>query len=347
MSELTRRGKAIPVQATPVPPETVVIPGSGPIPPQQPGVTQNIIYVNVPAGAAAPNSAPQPQEVHHHTTNIYEAPRRYRARLGTSFLGTLGLVLGGVSVGASYLPQLIWLAKPAAMAGAASALVGLTGAILFGRVGRAMPLLGLIASGIAYGLWLRASGQLPKNLPDIPKIDLSISTAPDAPTAAEPATVKPPTAAAVAPAQSAEAPPRNPALLHDNTIFGDGSTGWEKKTAPVTPTPVTPPPAAPPAAPPTPAAPMLDVATATENLENARIAAGEKMGLDYPAAKAAAADAESNYQDAKIAGSTDLVALSQQRLQSQSRLNIIIDQLRDDPKVAAAEQALRAAKKSN
>jgi hypothetical protein len=300
-------------------------------------VTQNIIYVNLPAGQAPPPQAPpvesSPREVHYHTTNLYQSPRRRRSGLGTSFLATLGFVLGGVAAGAACVPQIVWLAKPIAMLGFAMATLGMLGALLFGRVGKLMPLIALLACASAYGLWEKNTGQ-PIALP---KIDLNLlPTSPTTPTAPTPVNPAPP-------AHSSSAAPNDPTRLHDNTIFGDGMGGWSKPSDTATPAvPANPAPAPALVAP----SAVINLATAKANLEKARDAAAARLNIDYKSARSAAADAASQYEQAKIndsPGSPDLIAASQQRLQADSNMNQIEAKLRSDPAVAAAEKALNAA----
>jgi hypothetical protein len=327
MSDIIRRKKAVPVEARRVEPEppTIHIPGADaiPIPPPVPGVTQNIIYVNVPSGknAAPPPEPADQRQVHYHTTNVYLPPRR--PGRGTSFLGTLGFVLGGVAGGAAYLPQVVWLAKPIAIAGLASAGLGMLGAVLIGRVGKAMPLFGILVSVIAYGLWMKNTGQ---KLPiELPKMNFDI--------AAPSSVVNTPAPVANPPAA---AKPIDPTRLHDHSIFGDGTGTWIKPSgapAITTPSNIAP----------------LDVATAKDNLETAREAAAKQIGLDYHSAKSTATEADSQYQQAKmdeLPGSAELIAASKAHLEADSQLNLIVIKLRQDPKVAAAELALKNARAS-
>jgi hypothetical protein len=278
-------------------------------------VTQNI-YVNVREGQSAPPPLPQqappapPPQVHYHTTNVYHLPRRRGSGRGTSFLGSLGFVLGALAIGATYVPQLIWLAKPIATAGAVLAGVGLLGASLLGRVGRGVPLLGLLACALAYGLWMKDTGQPIV----IPKLDSILN--------ATPAVVAPPPPPTVKPVPA----PATPVRAQDHSIFGDG---FGTPPAVIPPVP----------------APAIGLATATANLETARDTAARRMGLDYQSAKSSAADAATKYQQAKIddaGGSPQLIAASQQHLQADSQLNLIEEKLRSDPAVAAAEAALKS-----
>jgi hypothetical protein len=328
MSDIIQRKKAVPVEAhrvEPVP-EVINIPGTGPVPvpPQTPGVTQTIIYVNVPQGqAASPQAATpppsEPREVHHHTTNIYQSPKRRRLGRGTSFLGTLGLVLGGVAAGAAYVPPVAWLAKPIAVAGFGCAGFGFIGALLFNRVGRFMPMLGMIGCAVGYCLWMKNTGQPI----ELPKLDLNLNPTPAAPA------VNTPTA-----------PAAKPARQQDHSIFGDGDGGWTKPTDVAPSTPLTTP---------SIAVPQLDVVTATSNLEKARDAAAARMNIDYAGAKSAAVTAAANYQQAKINNSPDspeLIVASKAHMEADSQLNEIEGKLRSDPAVSAAEVALKSVKAS-
>ena len=343
MSNLIPRKKAIPVQARRADgaPETIQIPGAQPIPmpPPQPGVTQNIIYVNVPPGQPAPPPPPPatPSEIHFHNTNVYEAPRRKRRVIGTSFLGLWALVFAAIAAFAAYVPPAMWLAKPIAEIGAVCAGLGLLGAVVLGRVGRGVPLFALLMCGVAYCMWLNNSGQLSGKYEDLrsklplPKIDLDGK--PAAPAAISVPSAKP----------AADQSQLDPTRLHDKSIFGDGTGTWVKPSpSPAPPSASTPgPKPLPPAA-----IPALDVATATANLERARTAAAARMNLDYAGAQTAAAEAQTEYQEAKIAnapGSPELIAASQKHLEADSQLNLIEMKLRSDPAVAAAEAALKTA----
>jgi hypothetical protein len=330
MSDIIPRRKAVPVQArrAEVPPETIQIPGAAPISiPPQAGVTQNIIYVNVPAQPPPPPQSPAtPSEIHFHNTNIYEAPRRKRRVIGTSFFGLWALVFAGVAAGMAYVPWVMWLARPVAEIGAVCAVVGLLGAVLLRRVGWGVPMFALLMCGVAYCMWLNNSGQLSG-----PKLDLGGKPTDPARVLNPPET----TPLTIAP----NPPAQDPTRLHDQSIFGDGSGTWVKST----PGPTAP---APTLAPPHPT-PAIDVATATANLQRARTAAAAKLRVDYTGAKTAADAATAEYQDAKIAfspGSPELIAASQKHLEADSRLNVIEMKLRADPEVAAAEAALKTAK---
>lgn len=177
MDDVIRRGdeKRLPVQARrvvpatagePVPPQTIRVPAgavTGAGDPNVPGGPHTVVYVTVPAGAAA--TPPPPGEVHYHTTtqvtNHHYAPTRRRRSRTTSFLGTLGLVVGGVACGAAYVPQVLPAAHYLSLAAVAMAAWAFVLAVLVRRTGAGMPLLGLLAGGAGYVLWLRAAGELP------------------------------------------------------------------------------------------------------------------------------------------------------------------------------------------
>jgi hypothetical protein len=299
MRDIIRRKNAVSVQArrvsqTPEPgpeviklpsatPTTALHPGITPGASSQPNIVQNFIYVNVatpapvPPPAAGPsNAAAQPsrREVHYHTTNVYHAPRRPRLGKDVSFLGSLGVVLGGLALGAGYVSQIDWLVKPLAAGGFGLAVLGYLLALLLGRVGRGMPVLGMLACAAAYGLWLKNTGQ-PIALP---KLDLNLS----------------PLAQVV------------PAV----------------RVLPAAPAPATPP--------------------AAIDIENIRDEAAARMRLDYQSARSTALRADAEYERAKQddpMGSAELFAAGQKHLQADSALTAILQQLRTDPAVAAAEAA--------
>jgi hypothetical protein len=377
MSDIIRRGKSVPVQArraqAPVDldPQAIQIPGGGqiPVPPQQPGVTQNIIYVNVPA--PQPQAVPQaiaptgPSEIHVHNHIHSYAARRRGGRYGTSFVATLGFVLGGVACGVCFVPQLVWLARFIALVAGACAILGLLGSMLFRKNGAAMPVFGVIVSAFGYWLWMMKSGQaqlqLPKPIADaIPPSLMPTPSAPapgSTPVPVVPTTVPPPTVlpATVLPATAPPTPPTAAAPspsqthLHDPSIFGDGGH-WGNGTDPAqTPSPpggvarTQSPPITVPA--PTPAA--IDFDTAAANLESARLTAARKLGLDYAGAKTATADAKTDYEQARATetpGSAALQSAGQSYLSQASKLTQMQKQLSADPGVAAAEAALKAAK---
>jgi hypothetical protein len=349
MSDIIPRNKVIPVQARRRDPEPpmIQIPGADPIPapPTQPGVTQNIIYVNIPGPQSPAPQSPQPaplapaanppQEIHVHNTHVHNYARRRGQRLGSSFFGTLGLMLGGASMAAAYMPVTLSYAKIITEAGAASSALGLLSAIAFGRVGRGLPFFALVVCGAGFGMWAKNSGLLP----GVPGFE--VVTAPQHSTAA-PATVAP-SGATPAPADkpTANQPAPDATRLHDHTIFGDGQGTWVKPSAPASPSL----PATPRVTPLSPA--PIDLATAKTNLELARTTAAARLGLDYVGAKQAADTAQSEYDQAKIAdapGSPDLIAASEKHLQAQSQLNEIVAKLHSDPGVAAAEASVKAAR---
>ena len=348
MSDMIRRKQAVPVQARRVEPqaETIQVPGAGPIPlpPAQPNVTQNIIYVNVPPQQQAP---PQPPgEIHIHA-HVHEYPKRRRGgRYGTSFLGTLGFVLGAIDCGLTYVPQLLPISRYIAMVAGGCAMLGLLNAMLFRRIGRGMPAMGVLASAAAYGFWMLNSGQLPTWL-DFLKPSASPVPAVRSPsplTQAPPQTGSPSIPSTPdAPKQKPAAPPRR----RDPSIFGTDNPGWGNSQS--TPAP----PANPPVVPANPAqvapvAPTLDTKTATENLEAVRLAAAKKLGVDYAMVKATAATAKSEYDlvsQTSTPGSPELINASRQRMQADTKLHQLQETLaKADPEVAAAEAALKTAK---
>jgi hypothetical protein len=353
MADIIPRNKAIPVQARrrdPDPP-MIQIPGADPIPipPPQPGVTQNIIYVNMPSQTPPPQAPPPqvpvppanpPQEIHIHNTHVHNYPRRRGQRLGSSFFGTLGLVLGGASMAAAYLPMTLGYAKSIAEAGAACSALGLLSAMVLGRVGRGLPFFALLVCGAGFGMWLKNTGQIP----GVPGFD--IVTAPQS-TGSSSATPAPgsatPNTASPSAAPSLDQPSADPTRLHDHSFFGDGQGTWSKpsETTPTAP----PPPVLSPGPSVAPAVSAVDQATATAKLEEARTAAAARLGLDYAGAKLALDSANSEYDQAKITnapGSPELVAAAKKHLEAQSQLNTILAKLRSDPMVAAAEAAVKA-----
>ena len=210
MGFLTRRDKAITVHAqrvegTSVPPRppagpTVVmvppmsqVPPAPVVPPQAPPGMHNVIYVvNTPPPAAA--AAVPPQEVHHHhhhTTQVV-MPRSRRWSKGTSFLGALGLVVGGLACGVAFLPPLAKFAGPMALAGLAMAALGWLWAVLLRRTHAGMPMLGMIVSAVGYALCLYNTGQaqatydkLRKQSPvDLPAVQMPVRAGPSAVTPA-------------------------------------------------------------------------------------------------------------------------------------------------------------------
>ena len=232
MGDVIRRDKAIPVQARRADvvgdggapsagPTVVVVPGAAPpaaAPPPPPGVTNNVIYVVAPP--ATPATPPPPQvHHHHHTTQVIVQPPRRRRRLstGTSFLGTLGFVVGGLACGMDYLPPVARFAGPIALAGLAMAALAWVGAVVLRRVGTGMPFLGMIVSVVGYGLWLFNTGQAQATYDRLRKqspVPLPAVHIPVPHTAA--AAV--PTPAVVPPARPPA--PVEPATRHAPTFFG-------------------------------------------------------------------------------------------------------------------------------
>ncbi len=361
MGDLSRRNQNIPVQARRAaqdlsatnPPDQIVIqvPGGQAVPvvPQaQPGTTQNIVYVVAPQGqpAATPPTTP-PQEVHYHTTNNYEPLKRRRSEKGTSFFGSLAVVVGLIACGMAYVQQFVDYVKPTALTGLGLGAFGFLLATLFHRVGRGMPALGIMASLIAFPIWLSRTGQLQSQYDQIrkqsgdrlPAVDLSKTTpqtpgtlnrsaSPAVPSVANPVGVGP-------------TPTPAPHRSADHSIFGDGSGGWQKpddikspeKSVAPSPSPVV-----------TPQVPSIDRATAIANLEAARSAAATRLGVDYFAAKLAETAAMADYEKAKIdfsPSSQELIDSHTKELAASSKLHQIETQLDKDPAVAAAAAALK------
>ena len=340
MGNIIPRKKSIPVQAHRVEDSASLQPGTVRVPAAAGGtaphsVTQNFIYVAAPSAPSQPPPppSPMPHELHFHNTNVFEAPRRRRRERGTSFFGTLALFLGGLGCVAASVAPLMQFAKPLAEAGGAIAGVGFITATLFRRAGRGIPLLGFIVSGIAFGLWARNSGQLytlyeklrAQSPVALPSVDFSTRKAPPTAVPSTPVPMTVPKSVA-------------PAHLQDHSIFGDG-TGWmhpadEPAATVQEPANVDREPAHFSA----PAAPVVDLKTATADLDTARSFAAKRLGIDYPSAKATADQADFDYQQAKTTytlGSAALLAVSQKRLEANSQLNQINAQLRSDPAVAA------------
>jgi hypothetical protein len=229
MADMIRRDKATPVQARradgggvpPVAPTVVVVPGAGsapqPAPPHAPGVTNNVIYVVAPQGASVP--PPPPQEVHHHhhhhTTNVVLPPRRRLRVKGSSFLGTLGFVIGCLTCGMAFLPQVARFGGNIAIVGLSMSTLAWVGAVLLRRVGATMPFAGMVVSGAGYGLWLYNTGQAQSTydkLRNKSPVDLPAVVIPAPPTAA----VQPP----VAPPPAAQPKPAAPAKKQGPSFFG-------------------------------------------------------------------------------------------------------------------------------
>lgn len=350
MGDLTRRNQPTPVDARRRPPEAtpeativetiVEVPGAAPAQAGQPAppanLTQNIFYISAPApvaqgSAPSPPAAPAspPPEVHYHTTVHHTAPTR-GPRRGLSFFGTAALVLGGLGCAANYLPQAAMFVKPLAMAGLTAGGLGLLGAILRGRAGKGIPFLGLLVSAVALGLWLqkndpRVRAEVEKLKDSVPQLDLVIP--------AKPATKAP------APAR-AQAPP--PVKVDEPSKKDTSVFSFERAST-------LPPPVA--SAP----RPIVESATSSlalayEKLEQARFAAAGRMGLDYTAAKATAAKAAAELEQARLkhpVGSEELLAANQSRMAANTALNAMINRLYKDAEVTAAEQSLKRAQASH
>ncbi len=184
MGFLTRRDKAITVyaqrvQGTGIPPDPparptiVMVPPMGQVPPPPAaatpqsttaaggagGATHNVIYVvNTPPPAAV--HAP-PQEVHHHhhhTTQVV-MPRSRRLSKDSSFLGTLGFLVGVLACGVAFLPPVARFGGPLALVGLTMAALGWVWAVLLRRTHAGMPMLGMIVSAVGWGLCQYKTGQ--------------------------------------------------------------------------------------------------------------------------------------------------------------------------------------------
>jgi hypothetical protein len=250
MGDMTRRDEITPVSARrarvvgqPVAMPPVVPVDVGAPPPVGAG-PQNVIFVVAPQPPVPP---PPPQVVHHHhhhTTQVIlpARPRRRPAR-GTSFLGTLGLVVGGLGCAAACLPPVVASAHYIALAGLGMAALAWLAAVLLRRTGATMPFAGMVVSAVAYGLWLFNAGQaqptydrLRVRWPVLPAIQFQ---APPPAPAAEPAAGTPvPTPPGAAPLAHAPVPrsiPRSastgtPGSSRDPTIFDPDSPGWTRPT---------------------------------------------------------------------------------------------------------------------
>lgn len=345
MGDLIRRNKPTTVQARRVEgdPTVIDVPGAVPVapaghggappPPQPANVTQNIFYISAPAETPEPAptaaSPAPPQEVHYHTT-VHHAPRASGRRRGLSFFGSAAVVLGGLGCAANFLPQAEVFAKPLAMAGLTAAGLGLLGAILLGRAGKGMPVLGLLVSGAALGLWLhkhdpQVRAKIDQIQKGIPPVEIDGLPGIGGKKPPSPASAKP----AVPPAP--EAPPKK-----DTSVFNFN------RSAPV--------------AAPTSSAPRPVVGTAATNLalaqdklEKARIEAARGMSLDYTAAKKNAEQAAAELEKARatlVSGSPELTAANQRKMDTDAALGAILNRLYRDGDVAAAEESLKAAKKA-
>jgi hypothetical protein len=359
MGKLIRRNQAIPVQVRRPDPEQVVIdvPGAAGAPapqnppdkppPQQqapaagPNVTQNIFYISAPAGQQAaqqppPPQQPQfPQEVHYHTV-VHHAPRSPGRRKALSFLGSAGFVLGALACAtAIWVPQAAAFTRPLAMAGLVAAGLGMLGAILLENTGKGVPLLGLVVSGIAFGLWAqkndpRVQAEVEKLKQQVPQLDLG--------TSGSPKTNSPPpkTVPAAPPHKSTTNAPAAPVDTPQNDTSIFGAANGETNATPATPSqprPVTP-------------QATIDAATATANVEAARLAAAKRMNIDYATTKSNYDKAWANLQQAKAtdaAGSDDLRAVEQKWLDAKGTLDNVCRRLRADPAVASAEAAMKSA----
>jgi hypothetical protein len=358
MGKLIRRNQAIPVQVRRPEPEQVVVdvPGAAEGTPQKPpgapqpqapaagpNVTQNIFYISAPAGQPQqqppPPQPPQPpQEVHYHTV-VHHAPRTRGRRKALSFLGSAGLVLGALACAAAiWVPQAAAFTRPLAMAGLVAAGLGMLGAILLENTGKGVPLLGLIVSGVAFGLWAqkndpRVQAEVEKIKQQVPQLDLGTNNS-SKPNSPPPKTVPAAPHTSTTNAPAAPAKPAQEAAQKDTSIFGfaDGNTD-ATTTPPAQPRPVTP-------------QNSVDLATATANVEAARLAAAKHMNVDYATAKSNNDKAWVNLQKAKAtyaAGSDDLRAVEQKWLDAKAVLDAICRRLRADPAVANAEAAMNNA----
>lgn len=201
-------------------------------------------------------------------------------------------------------------------------------AILFGNTGRFVPLVGLLASAVACGLWLRSGGQLPPDLGnaakkfrnEIPNIDLG-GLSPTTPKAA-------PSGNSAIPIQPAA--PQKPSSIFDFSPAVPAAPAANSATALT--------------------APSVDIQTLQTTLESARIAAASRLGLDYTAARVALIQSDTDLQKARAAypiGGIEVTAASQRHMTADSDLKAIEQQLRNDPAVVAAERCLKAAQGSS
>ncbi len=240
MGDVIRRDKTVPVQARradggavpPFTPGVTDVPSAGGgIPPPPPvvagGAVQNVIYVVAPPAAAA-----AVQEVrHHHHTTVVAPVRRRRLGKGTSFLGTLGLVVGGVAGATAFLPQVAAYAPWIAKAGLAMAALAWVGAVLLRRVGAGMPFLGMAVSAAAWAACLYTSGQAQGTYDHLrTELPLPAVQFPAPPAASVQRPVDP--VAPMGPALPSPTPRAVPAVpRHDGTIFDTDSPGWVKPGA--------------------------------------------------------------------------------------------------------------------
>ena len=161
-----------------------------------PNVTQNNFYISSPPQVPANANVP-PQEIHHHTT-VHHVSRVIMPSRGLSFFGVVGLVLGGLGCAAGFEPAAAIFVRPLALAGLVAGGLGLLGAILLTRSGKGAPVLALLVSGAAYGIWFHNNGgqlqaemqKLRAKLPaELPKVDLGEIAKP--PAASPPAPIIP------------------------------------------------------------------------------------------------------------------------------------------------------------
>ncbi len=226
MADLTRRDKTVPVQARRVDGGPVAVPAAA---------VQNVVYVEVPA--APPPVVTEVHHHHHHTTEVATPPRpRRRPHKGTSFLATLGLVVGGLACGTALLPQVARFAGPIALGGLGMAAVAWVGAVLLRRVGAMLPFAAVVVSAAGYGLFLYQTGQgqstwdglrrrSPVPLPAV-RIDPPTPPAAPAPAAGTPPPIAAPTVVPAKPEPIVVPPPAK----RDSTIFDLDSPGWTKPT---------------------------------------------------------------------------------------------------------------------
>ena len=247
MGELTRRDKGVPVQArrlgtggVTIPPATAGVPGlaAEATPPVPPVGVQNVVYVVAPPPIAAPVT-----EVHHHhhtTTQVVLPARRRRRQKGTSFLGTLGLVVGGLACAAAFLPQVARFAVPIAIGGLGMAGLAWVGAVLLRRVGATMPFAGLLVCAAGYGLGLWQTGQAQSTYDrlrtrspvPLPAVRIDPPTAVPGPVAPAPVVPAPVAPAPSQPGPAAKPTPRSPAdPQRTPSIFDSDSPGWTKPAA--------------------------------------------------------------------------------------------------------------------
>ncbi len=148
---------------------------------------------------------------------VYDRRPRRRAGKGTSFLGTLGLVIGGLACGTAFLPQVSAYAGRMAEVGLGLAALAWVGAVVLRRVGATMPFVGALVSAAGYGLWLYQTGQAqgvydhlrtrsPVPLPAV-RIDPPVAVPTVPPTVAAPPAAPPAPPAKGAPKSPPKPPP--------------------------------------------------------------------------------------------------------------------------------------------